>query len=581
MKKIFFYSLTLATVIACNTLEVETLPSGKGDDVVPGMITEIVSGNRGVSSKATISNDDAPAFAWTAGDNVAVHVSNGTTGQYVFTSDPGAEGAINPSASSAKFKVVYPEGYSRDAFAVFPSTIVSDCSTAESNYGQSGHTLDVTLPSTYTLAQVSGAEGLTSPCPMIATNAVGSGWEFYQLCSLLRLTINCIPKGTKRLEIDFNGKKVWGNFSIASPVVADGTENSSVIATSADADHDVIKIIKDGSDSPMFTGKLNGQVINVWKDGLVLNIPLPTGEYTDITVTAYKELEGGNAVLMMTRSFDYTATRLKSVKKTTSFPVFSVNSDRSTRVIFASGNLQATTNDNGTTWTWGFAEHQFDFLGSGGANTKIDGNGTVSENGTVDLFGYSTANNYYGISTSSGDYSGSFKDWGTIEGIAGKPAGYWRTMSTGNNNDREWWYMMRNRPTENRSYTRAVINTDGTPVNGIILFPDYYDGGTPEGVTTWGNLMNSYAAGSFDNGAKCTGAGWAALEDAGCVFLPAAGYRNGSTFTSEELRYGTCSPRNDNLWYILSFKNGEMIYWNEDGKYKRHGYSVRLVHEVN
>ena len=141
--------------------------------------------------------------------------------------------------------------------------------------------------------------------------------------------------------------------------------------------------------------------------------------------------------------------------------------------------------------------------------------------------------------------------------------------------------MMRSRPTDNRSYTRAVINTDGTPVNGIILFPDYYDGGTPEGVTTWGSIMNSYSASTYDNGAKCTSAGWAALEAAGCVFLPAAGYRNGSAITSGELRYGTCSPRNDNLWYILSFKNGEMVYWNEDGKYKRHGYSVRLVHEVN
>ena len=569
MKKIFFYSLTLATVIACNTLEVDTLPSDKGADVVPGMITEIVSGNRGVSSKATI---DANAdFAWTQGDNLAVHVSNGDSHKYVFTS---GEGGASTSASSAYFMVAYESGYSRDAFALFPSTIVN--ADAE-NYGQSGHTLDVTLPSSYTLAQVSGEDGVTSPCPIIATNTAGSGWEFYQLCSLLRLTINSIPKGTKRLEIDFNGKKVWGDFSIASGV----NPGESVISTAADADHDVITIIKDGTDSPMFTGKLNGQVIDVWKDELVLNIPLPIGDYTNITVSAYKELTGGNAVLTMTRSFDYTATRVKGVKKTTSFPVFSVNNNRSTRVLFAPGNLQATTNDNGSTWTWGFAAHQYDFIGAGSANTKIDGNGTVSENGTVDLFGYSTPNNYYGISTSSGDYSGSFKDWGTIEGIAGKPAGYWKTMSTGNSNDREWWYMMRTRPTDNRSYTRAVINTDGTPVNGIILFPDYYDGGTPEGVTTWGSIMNSYSASTYDNGAKCTSAGWAALEAAGCVFLPAAGYRNGSAYTSGELRYGSCSPRNENLWYILSFKNGESIYWNEDAKYKKHGYSIRLVHEVN
>ena len=157
----------------------------------------------------------------------------------------------------------------------------------------------------------------------------------------------------------------------------------------------------------------------------------------------------------------------------------------------------------------------------------------------------------------------------TAKFVVAYPAGYSRDafavyLSSGNSDDKEWWYMLRSRPTDNRSYTRAVINTDGTPVNGIILFPDYYDGGTPAGVTTWGNLMNSYSASTFDNGAKCTIAGWEALEAAGCVFLPAAGYRDGNTYTSNELRYASCSPRNDNLWYILSFKNGEMIYWNDD-----------------
>jgi hypothetical protein len=353
MKKIFFYSLLLAAFVACDIIEVELPPSDNGTDSVPGMITEIVSGSRESFTKATI---DANAdFAWTVGDNVAVHVSNGTTGQYVFTSD---DGGASMAAATAGFKVVYPEGYSRDAFAVFPSTIISECTTAGTNYGQSDHTLDVTLPSTYTLAQVSGAEGLTSPCPMIATNAVGSGWEFYQLCSLLRLTVNSIPPSAKRLEIDFHGKKIWGDFSISNP-----NPGISSLETSTDDAHDVITITKDGKSDVTLNN-------NAWKDGLVLNIPLPIGTYTNITVTAYNKLEDGDAILTIVRPFAYIASLEKGVKKTASFHVFSITTQfgapsfatQTRRVIFAPGNLQATTSDNGTTWTWGFAAHQYDYI---------------------------------------------------------------------------------------------------------------------------------------------------------------------------------------------------------------------------
>ena len=46
-------------------------------------------------------------------------------------------------------------------------------------------------------------------------------------------------------------------------------------------------------------------------------------------------------------------------------------------VYFSKGNLQATTADNGETWTWGFAENQWDYVGNSAANNAINGNGTV------------------------------------------------------------------------------------------------------------------------------------------------------------------------------------------------------------
>ena len=295
MKKYFFYLSTLALLAAaCNKIDNNSTPIEEEPAPAVQMITETVSGSRGTSTKATIADADA-SFAWTAGDNVAVHISNG---KYVYTSDEGASGATPkpaPDADVATFKVVYEAGYERDAFAVYPSTIVDEDAT---NYGQSGHTLDVTLPDSYTLAKV---QGEVSPCPMIATNAAGAGWDFFQLCGLLRLTVNDIPATAKRLEIDFNGKKVCGDFSIASPV----TPGSSVITTEDDAANDCITITKDGTN------------VALGSTSLVLNIPLPTGAYKKITVLAYDALTGGNALEGMTVQFDYTADNSHATKKAT------------------------------------------------------------------------------------------------------------------------------------------------------------------------------------------------------------------------------------------------------------------------
>ena len=392
MKKIFLYISVLAAAVACNTAVIDNDPSQSGVDPVTGikMITEIISGQRGSATKATISNDDAPAFAWTMGDNIAVHVSNG---KYVFTS---GDGGASTNTATANFTVVYPEGTSRDAFAVYPSTIVSENA---GNYGQSGDTLDVTLPSSYTLAQVSGT---TTPCPMIATNSPGAGLVFYQLCGLLRLTVNSIPPSTKRLEIDFNGKKVSGEFSIASPV-----PGTSDIKTATDADHDVIKIFKEG---PTEEVTLND---NKWLDDLVLNIPLPTGDYTSITVTAFNALSGGDTVLTMTRPFGYTASNEYGTKQTFSFPVISISS--STRVLFSPGNLVKT---NTETVASGNASYEFEsvpFNTNGGSLGY--GQGTPTATSARGYFTWYEA-------TSLGSL--------TIGGISG-----WRALSEG-----EWNYVM-------------------------------------------------------------------------------------------------------------------------------------------
>ena len=292
MKKLLLYTTAFAAIaFACNKLDNEPIQKAEDPDSGVKMITEKVIGGTVSRTKATIADADA-SFSWTAGDNIAVHISNG---KYVYTSDAGASGA-STAAATASFTVAYPDGYSRDAFAIYPCTIVDKDAT---NYGQSSSPLDVTLPSSYILSQVSGE---TSPCPMIATNTSGSGWTFKQLCGLVRLTVNEIPSTAKRLEIDFNGKKVRGEFSIASPV----TPGTSVIPTSDDCDNDVITITKNGTNTTL------------GETDLVLNIPLPTGDYEKITVIAYDALTGGNALKGWTVAFGYTSKTTYATKKTAS-----------------------------------------------------------------------------------------------------------------------------------------------------------------------------------------------------------------------------------------------------------------------
>ena len=149
MKKFFHIAALAMMAVACNIAELDPAQGGEEPAPVAKMIVETVSGTRETSTKATIANDGS--FAWSKDDNIAVHVSNGSSHLYVFTSDSehGASGA-SVAAHSASFTVAYEEGYSRDAFAVYPSNIVS---ANAANYGQEGHTLDLTLPSSYTLAR--------------------------------------------------------------------------------------------------------------------------------------------------------------------------------------------------------------------------------------------------------------------------------------------------------------------------------------------------------------------------------------------------------------------------------------------
>ena len=126
--------------------------------------------------------------------------------------------------------------------------------------------------------------------------------------------------------------------------------------------------------------------------------------FNEDAATGFADLHGGS-----TPAVDPTPTPSGDGDKLAG--AFSVGGNKV--VYFSKANLQATTADNGSTWTWGFAENQWDYVGNSAANNAINGGGTVSTNGPVDLFAWSsTDNNYFGIhnSINEADYSGNFND---------------------------------------------------------------------------------------------------------------------------------------------------------------------------
>lgn len=249
-----------------------------------------------------------------------------------------------------------------------------------------------------------------------------------------------------------------------------------------------------------------------------------------------------------------------------------------TKVQFSKGNLQATY--NGSEWSWAFAENQWYYVGDAAANTSINGNGTISGTGSVDLFGWvgetgkmTTYPAKYGISISSdpNDYSTSATDklneWGTLAIINGGNTSNsgWRTLTRD-----EWGYLFKTRTDANQKYGHGRING----VNGMIILPDSWT--LPTGLTfSAGNSfwINNY---TIDQ--------WYLMEAAGAIFLPAAGGRSdyGAKVKYAGIygRYWASSPVPETnsagaVFFASESLNPTSDYW------PNYGNSVRLVMTVN
>lgn len=239
---------------------------------------------------------------------------------------------------------------------------------------------------------------------------------------------------------------------------------------------------------------------------------------------------------------------------------FSVSSKK--KVYFSPGNLQYQPNAT----IWRFASQQMDYLGSANRNTAL------TYDGWIDLFGWSTEEgfSYFGVSTDTAAnyYSGTFKDWG-CKRIGRDEANTWRTMSL-----EEWSYVTSKRNNCHELIGCALV----MDVKGLILLPD--DWQCPEGVTFKPGFYPSEDKAGYGAHQNIDDIEWQALEHAGAIFLPAAGYRAGLDVGNVQVDafYWTSTANDADKAYYMYF-NPSVVDCNS--WWRHHAYSVRLVRDVN
>ena len=308
-------------------------------------------------------------------------------------------------------------------------------------------------------------------------------------------------------------------------------------------------------------------------------VALPGFASEDITFTAtvgsdtYKKTVTSES-LTNGEFYQITVKMAKQAPAYKEYGPFSVSLTQ--KVNFAQGNLKYTRSTN----KFEFMTNQYDMVETNNQNVGTD----YANQGVISLFGWATSNintpktntNYLptntnttyatygsGITTANVNWSDNNNafanyDWGANTGDLGTG---WRTLTTA-----EWTYLFNTRTNASNLRTWATVNE----VPGIILMPD---GWTAKGVSL------TIGTGFGTNDINTTN--WATLEDQGCVFLPAAGYRGGTSVSSVGSNgYYWSSTSGDGTYaYYISFSGSNV---NPAERHARsYGYPVRLVKNAN
>ena len=264
--------------------------------------------------------------------------------------------------------------------------------------------------------------------------------------------------------------------------------------------------------------------------------------------------------------------------------VFSVGEGK--KVVFSKGNLQYNAvlgehvRADGTKapGMWQLAEEQWECLKEDNAKASD------SYDGWIDLFcfgadgwkggvkeyqpyskNYQLNNFILGNDVKAGltgEYA--YADWGMYNAIsnAGNKPGLWRTLTSA-----EWIYLFTERPNARELFSKACVNG----INGYILLPDDW---IPISGLEVKVSPSTYAINSF------TANEWNIMQTFGAVFLPAAGYRNGTLMAYDNQAGLYWSSTADDYTYIYAIVFSEFHLFEQGGSHRSFAISVRLVHDI-
>ena len=238
---------------------------------------------------------------------------------------------------------------------------------------------------------------------------------------------------------------------------------------------------------------------------------------------------------------------------------FTINADGD-QVVFSQGNLQYVG-------TWQFATNQWDTIGAAQADNHRD------------LFGWGTGNNPNNVSTAASNYA-TYTEWGNNPITnGGNAANLWRTLS-----QEEGKYLLMGRTNAATLFAFGSVNG----VNGLILLPDNWTlpaGASFTASTTQGVSIENSSYYDFDQNDHFTDntyttEQWRTMEDNGAVFLPAAGYREGTVVKKPGLigQYWSSTPSTSES-NAFFFPFSSYLINTTNSYYRYHGRSVRLVQE--
>ena len=443
--------------------------------------------------------------------------------------------------------------------AVYPANIVT---------GYTGRTVNITLPREQ--EYVSGTNGQQIRLPLIAYNN-GNNLTFKSLCSLVKISINTTGNSLSISRITLTASSA----KLSGPTTASIQNGQSLLGTMDDeAEHDVSLVFS------------TPEEINSTPSDYYIAVPeFPNNDEVSIIIHTsdgkFFPLIKSNVSLLHNSiaSLSITVGQLQT-------PHHAFSIDGSQKVRFSKGNLQYTTQGNHTTTesnnatgTFRFAKHQYDIIGAD--NTNI----SPTYTGWIDLFGWATSgysnkpptkveigySSYYynkNITGSKSEY-----DWGQFNYIGNDQYGTWRTLTSD-----EWLYLLSSRTGilggTNARFAEVEVNN----IHGVILFPDGFSWPINTSIaqpSTYNNYHSTW------NNINYTPAKWAILEAAGIIFLPAAGFRHGTTVSEVNnlVLYWSSSKSNTmgSAIYIM-FDNHRAIF--NGGLYSvDYGFSVRLVQD--